>query len=148
MPIPKLNEQGFLPAGVWDCTMAEIQRRFGSFQKTDRRVQLFEKLESFIGEARQTGMIKAIIVNGSFISAKPDPNDIDLILVLEKGHDFEKELRPMDYNVLSRKRVRRRYGFDMFVDEEDSDFYEEDVRFFQKVRGGSGLTKGVLRIVL
>ena len=146
--MPKLSEQGLLPAGVWDCAMADIGKRFGSFQVSDRRVRLFEKLESFVREARQTGRIKAIIVDGSFVSSKPDPNDIDLIVVLEKGHDFGMELRPMDYNVLSRKRVRRRYGFDMFVDEEDSDFYEEDVRFFQKVRGGGGLTKGVLRVVL
>lgn len=109
---------------------------------------MFEKLEAFIREARQTGIVKAIIVDGSFISAKPDPNDIDLIVVLERDHDFEMELRPMDYNVLSRKRVRRRYGFDMFVEAEDSERYRERVGFFQQVKDSDDLTKGLLRIAL
>lgn len=109
---------------------------------------LFEKLESFIKEAGRTGMVKAIIVDGSFVSSKPDPNDIDLIVVLEKGHDFEMELRPMDYNVLSRRRVRRRYGFDVFVEVEDSERYKERVEFFQQVKDSADLTKGLLRIAL
>ncbi len=148
MSISELNERGLLPAGVWDCSLTEIRKRFGSFQKADRRVLLFEKLESFVEEARQTGMVKAIIVDGSFISAKPDPNDIDLIVVLEKGHDFEIEIRPMAYNVLSRKRVHRRYGFDMFVVVEDSDSYKKRVDFFQQVKDSDDLKKGLLRIAL
>lgn len=87
--------------------------------------------------------MKAIIIDGSFISSKPDPNDIDLIVALEKGHDFEMELRPMDYNVLSRKRVRRRYGFDVFVEAENSERYLERVEFFQQVKDSDDSTKGL-----
>jgi hypothetical protein len=128
--------------------MEEVRKRFGVFNITDRRVELFEKLESLVREARQTGLVKAIIIDGSFVTAKPDPEDIDLIVVLKKGHDIEKELRPMDYNVLSRKRVQKRFGFDMLIEVEGSDSYEEKLEFFQRVRGGKGLTKGVLRVVL
>jgi hypothetical protein len=30
MPIPALNADGFLPAGVFDCTLLEFKARFGS----------------------------------------------------------------------------------------------------------------------
>jgi len=42
MPIPALNEHGLLPAGIHDCTLDELKSRFGSFQISDRRNQLFE----------------------------------------------------------------------------------------------------------
>lgn len=109
---------------------------------------LFEKLESFVREARQAGVVKAIIVDGSFITSKPDPNDIDLIVVVNRKVDFSEELRPADYNVLSRKRVRRGYGFDAFYMEEDSPEYKEMVSFFQRVKYDPQLFKGLLRVIL
>ena len=58
MPIPFLDEHGFLPAGIHDCTLEEIKARFGSFQTTDRRPQLFAKLEAFLAEARAARMVQ------------------------------------------------------------------------------------------
>jgi hypothetical protein len=141
MPIPDLNERGFLPEGVYDCTMDEIKKRFGKFQTTDRRIRLLEKLEQFIGEAKRIGMISAIVVNGSFISSKPEPNDIDLIVVLKQGHIFQAELMPFEYNVLSKKRVRNRYGFDVLYAEENSPVFDNYEYFFQKVRETSEYKK-------
>jgi len=46
MPIPDLNEDGLLSEGVHDCTLDEIGARFGRFQVTDRRIQLFENTPS------------------------------------------------------------------------------------------------------
>ena len=31
MPIPKLNERGFLPHGIHECALSEIKDRFGKF---------------------------------------------------------------------------------------------------------------------
>ena len=101
MPIPGLNDAGLLPAGVHDCTLDEGRQRFGVFQTTDRRPKLYDKLEALVQEAWATGLVADIIIDGSFVTAKPDPNDIDLILVLNPGHDFTAELRPFVYNVLS-----------------------------------------------
>jgi hypothetical protein len=148
MPIPNLNEQGLLPPGIYDCSLEEIGERFGTFQSTDRRPRLYEKLQVFLQQVRSTNLVIAVIVDGSFVTSKAVPNDIDLILVLPSSHDLRAELALMAYNVLSKRRVSRRYGFDILVARADAIEYTQSVEFFQQVRGQPHLHKGVLRIGL
>jgi len=148
MPIPKLNKLGYLPAGIHDCTLPEIKKRFGNFQTNSRRVELFESLEKFVGGVGNTGVVGALIVDGSFVTGNASPNDIDIILVLAKDFSFDEELPPAVYNVLSRRRVKRRYKFDVFVDKEQSPAYKEHVAFFQQVRNSPRRRKGCLRLKL
>jgi hypothetical protein len=148
MPIPDLNDHGFLPSGIHDCSLEDIGARFGTFQSTDRRSHLYRQLQVFLAEVHSTNLVVAVIVNGSFVTRKPDPGDIDLILVLSSGHDFTANLQPMAYNVLSKRRVRGRYGFDILVARENGLEYEQYLEFFQQVRGQPSDRKGVLRIPL
>src|SRR5262245_4370530 len=99
MAIPDLDADGFLPAGVHDCSVDEIKDRFAQFQGSDRRFRLFEKLESFMNDARATGFVAELIVDGSFVTAKPAPSDVDLVVVLAANHDLSCDLRPLEYNV-------------------------------------------------
>ena len=86
MPIPTLTADGFLPEGVHDCTLVEIGERFGQFQRSDRRCRLFDRLAEYIQDAQTSGVVNAVIVNGSFVTGKDVPSDIDLIVVsLPKG---------------------------------------------------------------
>jgi hypothetical protein len=148
MPIPDLNEHGFPPHGIYDCSLEEIGERFGTFQSTDRRPRLYEKLQEFLQRVRSINLVVAVIVDGSFVTSKHAPGDIDLILVLPSNHDFSAELQPMAYNVLSRRRVSRRYGFDVLVARENTREYTEYTTDFQRVRGQPHLQKGMLRIRL
>jgi len=77
-----------------------VKERFGSFVESDRRPNLFTALETYLAEVRSTEFVKEVILDGSFVTSKPKPNDIDLILVLEKAHDMESDLRPFEYNVV------------------------------------------------
>jgi predicted nucleotidyltransferase len=146
MAIPLLDANGLLPIGVHDCTLDDIKEVFGAFQSTDRRIQLYQELERFASELKRTGLVKEVIVDGSFVTGKTAPSDIDLILVLPDSHDFDADLRPFEYNVLSRRRVRKHYQFDILLAREDGDEYEQYLRFFQQVRGQPTLSKGVLRL--
>ncbi|MCX7824273.1 MAG: hypothetical protein N2689_01785 [Verrucomicrobiae bacterium] len=94
------------------------------------------------------GMAKAVVVNGSFTTAKTEPNDIDMVLVLPQGYDFTGDLSPDEYNLLSTRRVRKTFGFDMFVAEDESQEYERYISFFQDVKNQPGELKGVLRVEL
>src|SRR6266545_4725586 len=105
MAIPRFNEHGLLPEGIHDCTLAEIEARFGGFQTSDRRPQLWGRFKEFLREVKACGMVVVILVNGSFVTAKPDPNDIDLILLVPAAHDFAQDLSPANDNVLSAQRV-------------------------------------------
>src|SRR2546428_848981 len=90
--LPFFNEHGDLPAGIHDCTLEEVQSRFGSFQTTDRRPQFWRRFMEFFSEVKSTRMVIAVLLNGSFVTAKPNPNDIDLILVVATTHDFRRDL--------------------------------------------------------
>lgn len=148
MPIPLLDVQGFLPPGVHDCREDEIKVRFGSFQVSSRRPQLFARLEAYLSEARASQIVSSVVVDGSFVTGKPDPNDIDLILELSEGHDFGADLRPDEYNVVSKLRVHRRFGFDLLVARANSVEYKRWTEFFQQVRLEPGRQKGILRVRL
>lgn len=146
MPIPGLDNAGLLPPGVYDCTLDEVRQAFGVFQTTDRRPRLFDKLQALIQQAWATGFVAEIIIDGSFVTSKPDPNDIDLILVLNAGHDFTAELRPFEYNVLSTRQARKTYGFDLLVASAATTVYAEYLAFFAQVRGETSRSKGLLRL--
>jgi hypothetical protein len=147
MPIPELNESGLLPEGIHEASLEKVRERFGRFQRTDPRPDLFAKFYLFMSEVRAAGLIEAVIVDGSFVTAKDEPSDIDLILILRPDHDYRVELRPFEKNALSRRRVRRRFRFDVVIAREGSDEYEQSVSFFQGVKGRSGLRKGVVKVI-
>ena len=147
MAIPELNDQGFLPERLQACTLDELQERFGQFQNSTQRPNLFSKLRELVHEIQSTGLVAWMVVDGSFVTAKPEPNDVDLIFVLLENHNLAGELRPFEYNVLSRKRVRRRYDFDVLVARDSSAELQEYLEFFQQIRGETELCKGLLKVV-
>lgn len=148
MPIPELNQDGFLPEGIHEASLEELRERFGRFQRTDRRPVLFAKLSTYMAEVRASGLVVAVIVDGSFVTAKDEPSDIDLVLVLRPDHDDRAELRPFEYNAVVKHVVRRRFRFDVFSAREGTDEYEKSLNFFQRVRDRSDLRKGVLKVIL
>ena len=148
MPIPALDENGVLPPGIYDCALEEIAARFGSFQESDRRPRLFAILRSFLAEVQASGLVLAVIIDGSFVSVKPAPEDIDLVLIVHASHDQDANLLPSQYNVVSKRRVRRRFGFDILVARVGDENYEHIVKFYQQVRLRPDLRKGVLRLTL
>ena len=106
--------------------------RFGKFQGSDRRPQLWRKLKEFVEEVSACGLLRGVLLDGSFVTGKPDPNDIDLILVVSKDHGFAADLTPAEYNVVSKRSVSRRYGFDLLVAREGSEEYRRYLAFFNK----------------
>ncbi len=148
MPIPDLTADGLLPTGVHDCTLREIRERFGNFQGTEERPRLFNKLEELIDAMKQSGMFEAVLVDGSFVTAKAVPNDIDLLAVLSSEHDFEAELSVSQYALVSRPLLRKRFGFDVVLARRDSELYYTFTEFFSRVREMPHLRKGLLRVQL
>lgn len=143
--IPALGPDGLLPDGVHDATLDEVEDRFGRFQETDRRVGLFATLREFVSALSAESLVEEIILDGSFVTAAADPNDIDLLLVLRVDHDFNAELRPAAYNLLARKRARRRYGMDV-IPVPYGDSLGEWVEHFHGVRNRPDLRKGLIRL--
>jgi len=148
MPIPPLNEKGLLPPGEHVCTLDEARERFGSFQGNDHRRRLFSRLEQLVNELRRSGLFSALVVDGSFATAKSAPEDIDVIVAMRRGHDWAADLSPDDYALVSRSVIRRRFGFDVFLAGDGDTAYGSYVEFFSRVRENATVRKGMLRIEL
>ena len=76
MPLPPFTESGDLPAGVHRAAFDEVGERFGS--GTPQRRRVFLRLERLCSIARGTGHLARMIVFGSFVTTKAEPNDVDV----------------------------------------------------------------------
>jgi hypothetical protein len=155
--LPATIEFGLLPPGVHDATLDGIERQFGAFKGSDRRIRLFAKLKDFAKEVAKAAPGAVLIVDGSFVMGGVDnPDDIDLIMVMSDGWDFTADLRPFQYNIASRRMVKRIYGFDMLVVRANSvememwiEFFSQvNVKWFTKLAIPVGTKKGLVRIRL
>ena len=133
--LPACDEFGLLPPGIHNATMAEIEDRFGRFQQTTRRRDLFRKLNEYVCEIQAVDWSVDLVINGSFVMTNVDePNDIDVILILPEDWDFTAEVKPFEYNLLARRRIQRRYELDLFGVPRNSETEKNMVDFFSQVR--------------
>jgi hypothetical protein len=84
MPLPPIGE-GDLPQGVHQASLHEVLNQFG--QGTIKRKLVGTRLRRVYELAAATGHLKRFIVFGSFVSAKPAPNDVDLFLLMDDTFD-------------------------------------------------------------
>lgn len=84
--IPHYNDDGYLPPGIHRATLEEIAVRFG--QESELRQAQMESLRWLVYLAQRAGA-QRIIVNGSFVTDKLEPNDVDCVLLI--GVDFPRD---------------------------------------------------------
>jgi hypothetical protein len=113
-----------------------------------QRSKIFSLLRDYVARlGRLSFTVVEVVVNGSFVTAKPDPNDVDLIVVLSAEHDFSRDLPPSEYKLLSKRRLREAgYPFDVLVVARGSTAHEKALQLFQRIRDRDDLTKGLLRV--
>jgi hypothetical protein len=85
--IPRCNDDGYLPPGIHPATLDEIAARFG--QESELRQVQMDSVRWLVDLARRVGALR-IVVNGSFVTDKLEPNDVDCVLLL--GPDFPRDL--------------------------------------------------------
>lgn len=89
-----------------------------------------------------------MVVDGSYVTGKPDPGDIDVLLVLRDDLDLSRQVPPFEYNARSKKYVRKEYGLDFYVGFEGDETAERMLGVFRQVKYVPGTSKGILKIVL
>jgi predicted nucleotidyltransferase len=83
--LPELTDRGELPPGVHVADWQEFQARFcGS---SSRRIWLSSRLRALLALAGASGKLRRVFIWGSFVTAKPAPKDLDILLIMEE--DFE-----------------------------------------------------------
>jgi hypothetical protein len=77
--IPPFRPDGYLPAGIHQATEAETKFRFGT--QSRRRQRLTLRLRRWIELGRAVGA-KRLLIDGSFVTAKAEPDDVDAVMLL------------------------------------------------------------------
>jgi hypothetical protein len=154
MAIPDLDEQGLLPPGIHDCSLEEIPRRFGQAQwegrrHTRRRELLYGQLVAYLDALRGLDFVDATVVDGSFVTAKADPGDVDILVVTSTAYDIRGALRPAEYALVSRRRAKQRWpDLDPFLVRAGSTEYNDWCNEFGRAKEPPGRRKGMLRLHL
>lgn len=141
--IPPFRPGGYLPEGVHVCSEAQALFRFGSSSR--RRRQLVLRLRRWIELGRQVGA-RRLLVDGSFVTAEEQPQDIDTVILLPQ--DFTQQLEQEYESALElEEMLLTRRPEELFAAEDEAD-WEEWVDFFSRTREPDGRRKGLVEIRL
>ena len=143
--IPELVEPGLLPPGIHSATWDEFAERFIIFQRSDQRLRVGERLQALYDEVRASGIVRRLLVAGSYVTDKAEPNDFDCVLVLDRTI-IGKPLRPFQYNLLSHRMSQRIFKGDVFAAFDGSPELDKFLEFFQTTRDGERM--GIVEIEL
>jgi len=133
--LPAFDDFGNLPPGVHRCPIDELVSRFGSGSE-ERETEINELLH-FIDAARKAG-VRRLMVNGSFVTGKLSPNDVDVVIL--PGPDYPRQSRELESNELIWPFLQ------IIVAADDADFESWAVKQFSTDRRRRA--KGVVEVIL
>jgi uncharacterized protein DUF6932 len=85
MPIPVLTSEGWLPPGVHVCTLTEVAAAFAVVHNPGRRTSLLGALRDHLDSAAVRRYVEHVLIDGSFVSRKTEPGDVDIVLGVTPG---------------------------------------------------------------
>ncbi len=85
---PRFNKNGDLPRGIHKASLSDVIEHFGkgNFQ----RAILAQRLDRIYDLAVRTGQMARFIIFGSFVTDKPNPQDLDIFLLMEDTFDIRQ----------------------------------------------------------
>ena len=84
--LPAFGKDGDLPPGIYRSTLRETLRRFR--KGSQQRFAVAQRLERIYRVTVGTGQLARFVVFGSFVSAKREPADVDVFLLMEDTFDM------------------------------------------------------------
>ncbi|MCA9111369.1 MAG: hypothetical protein KDA52_15560 [Planctomycetaceae bacterium] len=141
--IPEFRDDGFLPEGLHKASKSEVLFRFGTTTRQRRRLAL--RLKRWIELAFAIDAIR-LVVDGSFVTSKSEPNDIDAVMQIPPNFrqlvgDQIDEAVELESMFLSRQPQ------EIFAAEDDDD-WNAWIEFFSRTRTSDGRRKGLIEIEL
>jgi hypothetical protein len=100
-----------LPAGVHRVSLADFRARFGA--GSPRREWLVAGLDELLAVCKTIGKVKRVILWGSFVTATPSPNDLDVFLVPDATFE-DADLMGPGSDLFDHERPRLRFHADVF----------------------------------
>ncbi|MBE0541129.1 MAG: hypothetical protein IH623_07070 [Verrucomicrobia bacterium] len=144
MSLPEFTISGDLPPGVHRASWGELLERFGA--GGDQRKACTWRLAHIYELARRTDSLQRFVVFGSYVTAKAEPGDVDVILVMDDSFRLEKcplELRGLFDHAIA----QARYGASVFWIRPAlliGESIEEFISYWQVKRGGA--KRGIVEV--
>lgn len=143
VPIPEFRDDGCLPEGLHCATLEEVRERFGS--SSPRRRELMPHVEEWFEMAKSI-QARRFVLDGSFVTEKDSPNDVDAIMLLPA--DFQQRISRSDPVAWEIEHcVRYKSPPELFVTYSE-DRWSSLVEFFCRQRGVDSRPKGLIEVVL
>lgn len=96
------DKNGYLPHGIYPMTYNEFKRIFG--ENSAKRKEILKVYEKFMLEIKNTGYFLNHWIDGSFVSKKENPKDIDTLTEFDgEKVDANKDTLRIDYLVYNSK---------------------------------------------
>lgn len=143
LSIPPFREDGYLPEGLYVATDAETFFRFGT--STSKRRKLAIRLRYWVNLARTIGALR-FMIDGSFVTAKEQPNDIDAVILIPE--DFEFQINRGIPAALEMEEMLLKHQPEELYAAEDQQDWNEWIQFFSKTREQDNRRKGLVEIKL
>ena len=141
--IPEFRSDGYLPDGLHIASEAEVTFRFGSSSPRRRRLAL--RMRRWVDLARKVHA-RRLLIDGSFVTDKQEPNDIDAVVLLPANfqEQIEQESEPaMELEQM----LLTRHPEEIFAAEDETD-WNDWLAFFARTREADGRRKGLVEIEL
>ena len=142
--IPPFRDDGWLPIGHHPTTWEEIVARFkgemasSRFESTKRLIELRDTL-------RRLGVSGYLLLDGSYISAKDEPKDFDLLLVASPEIQAMKDASPELARWLDSERAEKESGYSIFYCPSDSTALELLSSLWDQDK--AGVPKGIVKVL-
>ena len=141
--IPPFRSDGYLPEGLHVASEAEVIFRFGTPSRRRRKLTL--RLRHWLELARQVSA-RRLLVDGSFVTAKDEPDDVDVVILL--APEFHRQLvEGMEPALELEEMLLTRRPEEIFAAEDDED-WKAWVEFFSRTRESDSRRKGLIEVRL
>ncbi|NCC53792.1 MAG: hypothetical protein EOM20_21660 [Spartobacteria bacterium] len=127
------NDNGYLDAGIYDMEIDEMEGSFvDAFPASNTRSGVFSGYRRHHADLISVGLEVEEMIDGSFISTKNDPGDIDFVCFVN-AHELDRlpqEKKELFHNLVSGKKTRDAYLCDAYF----CPIVPEDDPLFPKLR--------------
>jgi hypothetical protein len=145
MTLPAFNEAGDLPPAIYKASLDEVRTRFDF--GSGKRAACSRRLSHIYALAKRVAQLHRFILFGSYVTNKPEPNDLDIILIMDD--EFRLEDCPLEAQGLFDHAVAQaRYGASIFWVRPGlliQESIDEFILYWQVKRDGS--RRGIVEIV-
>ena len=138
MPIPSFDSFGLLPGGIYECTIKEVEVKLAW---NDERRRLTALLQEFIAVelAPRFTVLPPVVLDGSYVSEKASPSNINLVLELSNLPDAAQWHGQMLFQ--GRAELFRTYKIEMLPGLKG--LQQDFVEILQTVRPQTAFEKGL-----